>query len=130
MQQPTVVKYCLSKGISITAYTQFGRVSDEDPERIPLKNSTIATIGKKYNKSNAQVIIRWLIQRHVYAIPKTVHPDRMRENLNVFDFELSEEDMETMNNLNMNDRKNDGRFFAQCGLTTKEVWDYEDCERL
>ena len=54
----------------------------------------------------------------------------MRENLNVFDFELSEEDMETMNNLNMNDRKNDGRFFAQCGLTTKEVWDYEDCERL
>lgn len=56
-------------------------------------NTILAGIGKKYNKSTAQVILRWLIQRNVVLIPKTVHKDRMTENFNVFDFELSEEDM-------------------------------------
>lgn len=56
-------------------------------------NPILAGIGKKYNKSTAQVILRWLIQRNVVLIPKTVHKDRMTENFNVFDFELSEEDM-------------------------------------
>lgn len=56
-------------------------------------NPILAGIGKKYNKSTAQVILRWLIQRNVVLIPKTVHKDRMIENFNVFDFELSEEDM-------------------------------------
>ena len=54
-------------------------------------------IGKEYNKSVAQVILRWLIQRGVVAIPKTVNPQRMVENLNVFDFKLSAADMEAIN---------------------------------
>jgi len=60
----------------------------------------LLSIGKKYNKSIAQVIIRWLIQRGVVAIPKSVHKERMDENFNVFDFVLSADDMESIKTLN------------------------------
>lgn len=59
-------------------------------------NSTIAQIGQKYNKSNGQMILRWLIQRGIVAIPKSVHQNRIAENFNVFDFELSNDDMQKM----------------------------------
>ena len=53
----------------------------------------LTEIGKKYGKTAAQVALRWNIQRGVVVIPKTVHIERMRQNLDVFDFSLSEEDM-------------------------------------
>ena len=56
-------------------------------------NPILSEIGKKYNKSVAQVILRWLIQRNVVVIPKSVRKERMIENFNIFDFELSEDDM-------------------------------------
>ena len=57
------------------------------------KNPILSEIGKKYNKSVAQVILRWLIQRNVVVIPKSVRKERMIENFNIFDFELSADDM-------------------------------------
>jgi diketogulonate reductase-like aldo/keto reductase len=59
-------------------------------------NDMLAKIGSKYGKSVAQVILRWLIQRGIVAIPKTVHKARMIENFSVFDFELSKEDMQAI----------------------------------
>ena len=56
-------------------------------------NPILSEIGKKYNKSAAQVILRWLIQRNVVVIPKSVHKERIIENFNIFDFELYEDDM-------------------------------------
>lgn len=56
----------------------------------------IAAIGEKYGKSNGQVILRWLLQRGIVAIPKSVHKARMEENFDVFDFELSKDDMAVM----------------------------------
>jgi len=63
------------------------------------KNELLASIGKKYNKSIAQVILRWLTQRGVVVIPKSVRKERIIENLNIFDFKLSPEDMEAIASL-------------------------------
>lgn len=58
------------------------------------QNEVLVSLAEKYNKSVAQVILRWLTQRGVVAIPKSVHKERIIENFNIFDFELSQEDME------------------------------------
>ena len=65
-------------------------------------NELLVSIGKKYNKSNAQVILRWLIQRGVVAIPKSVRKERMAENFDIFDFELSTKDTEAIRTLDTN----------------------------
>jgi len=62
-------------------------------------NKVLQSIGTKYNKSIAQVVLRWLTQRGVVAIPKSVRKERMAENLNSLDFELSGEDMEAIKTL-------------------------------
>ena len=59
-------------------------------------NEILVSIGNKYEKSVAQVILRWLIQRGVVALAKSVHKERMAENFNIFDFSLSDEDMATI----------------------------------
>ncbi|RZJ91449.1 MAG: aldo/keto reductase [Chryseobacterium sp.] len=63
------------------------------------KNEVLGDIGKKYNKSIAQVVLRWLTQRGIVAIPKSVRKERMQENINIFDFQLSAEEMETIKTL-------------------------------
>ncbi len=62
-------------------------------------NEILLSIGKKYNKSIAQVILRWLTQRGVIAIPKSVRKERMEENFSIFDFRLSEDDMNQIKKL-------------------------------
>lgn len=65
------------------------------------QNEILACIGRKYIKSVAQVILRWLIQRGVVAIPKSVRKERIEENYNIFNFELSTSDMEAISTLDM-----------------------------
>lgn len=62
---------------------------------------TLTEIGRKYGKSAAQVALRWNIQRGVVVIPKTVHEDRMKQNFDVFDFTLSEEDMDKIKTMDI-----------------------------
>ena len=62
-------------------------------------NELLQSIGDRYNKSIAQVVLRWLTQRGVVAIPKSVRKERMVENLNVFNFRLSKEEMEALSTL-------------------------------
>jgi len=62
-------------------------------------NETLKSIGEKYNKSVAQIILRWLMQRDVVALAKSTHIERMEENLDIFDFELSKEDMKEISKL-------------------------------
>lgn len=67
------------------------------------QNETLVEVAKKYNKSVAQVILRWLTQRGVVAIPKSVHKERIIENFNIFDFELEQEDMDKIATLDTKD---------------------------
>ena len=62
-------------------------------------NELLGNIGKKYNKTIAQVVLRWLTQRGIVAIPKSVRKERMEENFNIFDFELNTEDIEKIKTL-------------------------------
>jgi len=69
-----------------------------------LDDPVLVEIAEKYNKSTAQVIIRWDLQTEVITIPKSTKPHRIAENADIFDFELSQEDMEKINDLNQDKR--------------------------
>ena len=68
-----------------------------------LANPVLARIGAQYGKSAAQVALRWLVQRGIVAIPKSTHKERMAENFDIFDFSLSDADMQTIAPLNQKD---------------------------
>ncbi len=78
-------------------------------------NEVLTTIGNKYNKTVAQVTLRWMIQRNIVVIPKSVTPSRMQQNFDVFDFELSQEDMSIIATLDTN---------------TSHFFDHRDPERV
>lgn len=101
-QESDAVDFAKRQDIQVEAWAPFA----EGQHNI-FSNEVIAKIGQKYGKANGQVILRWLLQRGIVVIPKSVHKARMAENLNVFDFELSADDMATMNSLD----KNESQFF-------------------
>ena len=85
-------------GVAIEAWAPFG-----EGKNGMFTNETLVNIGKKYGKSAAQVILRWLIQRGVIIACKSTHIERMKENFDVFDFELSDMDMKNINALDSKD---------------------------
>lgn len=84
-------------GVQMEAWAPFGEGRNN-----MFKNEVLMNIGKKYNKSVAQVILRWLIQRNIIIACKSTHIEKMKENFNVFDFNLSIEDMNEIKNLDSN----------------------------
>jgi 2,5-diketo-D-gluconate reductase A len=94
-QQTETQKFLQENNVQIESWGPFA----EGKNNI-FHNELLLSIGNKYNKSVAQVILRWLTQRGVVAIPKSVHKKRIEENFNIFDFELSNDDMETIKTLN------------------------------
>jgi diketogulonate reductase-like aldo/keto reductase len=89
-QQKEIIDFCHSKGIHIVCYSPFG--SDQGCQEL-MKNSTLLEIGKKYNKSPNQVIVRWNLQNNRSVIPRTHNTQHLKDNLQVFDFELTKEDL-------------------------------------
>ena len=87
-QQVEAQKYMVELGCRIMAWGPLAEGRNNF-----FTNPTLESIGMKYGKSVAQIALRWLIQRGVIIIPKSVHIERMKENLDIFDFSLSEEDM-------------------------------------
>jgi diketogulonate reductase-like aldo/keto reductase len=68
-----------------------------------VKSELLASIGSKYNKTAAQVALRWLTQRGIVAIPKSSHKERMAQNIDIFDFSLSNEEMAQIAKMNQHD---------------------------
>lgn len=87
-QQIEAEAFMQSKGVQIESWAPFAEGKNN-----LFENETLEAIASKYRKSIAQVVLRWLIQRNVVVIPKSTHKERIIENFDVFDFELSEEDM-------------------------------------
>lgn len=111
-QQGAALIYNTKYGVQLEAWAPFA----EGKNGI-FTNETLVEIGNKYNKSVGQVILRWLVQRGIVPLAKTVRKERMQENLNIFDFELSEEDMQTIASLN----KDTSSFFSHCDPATVEM---------
>ncbi len=93
-QQVEAQKFLQENKIQIESWGPFAEGKND-----LFKNELLASIGRKYNKSIAQVVLRWLIQRGVVAIPKSVRKERMKENFNIFDFQLSTEEMHSIQTL-------------------------------
>ena len=89
--------YMNKYGVAHEAWAPFG-----EGKNGLFTNSTLVNIGKKYNKSAAQVALRYLLQSDVIVIPKSVHTERMLQNIDVFDFTLSEEDKKQIEELDTN----------------------------
>ncbi|MCM3453599.1 aldo/keto reductase [Heyndrickxia oleronia] len=97
LTQKEVQTFCQEHGIQLEAWSPL-------MQGLLLNNEVLTEIATKYNKSVAQVILRWDLQSGVVTIPKSTKEHRIIENANVFDFELTKEDMERIDDLNQNHR--------------------------
>jgi len=102
MQETQEVAFADREDIRVEAWAPFAEGKHDI-----FTNPVIGEIAQQYGKSNGQVILRWLLQRGIVVIPKSVHQARMAENLDVFDFTLSDRDMATMATLD----KGESQFF-------------------
>jgi len=90
------VDYCQNNGIQITAYSPLGGLMDKDRAGA---NEVLNEISAKHGRTVSQVMLRWAIQRGCAVIPGTGNPEHMKQNLSIYEFSLSESDMETINQL-------------------------------
>ncbi len=95
--QPELINFCRSNQIQVEAWSPLmqGHIVS-----VP----TIKEMAKKYNKSEAQIVLRWDLQHNIVTIPKSVNPKRIIENIQIFDFELSQEDMDALDALDQEKR--------------------------
>ncbi|WP_024345071.1 aldo/keto reductase [Lacrimispora indolis] len=87
-QQVNAQENMLKRGVQMEAWAPFGEGKSN-----MFKNPVLKEIADKYDKSVAQVILRWLMQRNIVALAKSTHTERIKENFEIFDFQLSDEDM-------------------------------------
>jgi len=95
-QQETARERLKKNGIQMEAWSPLAQGRNDH-----FNNKTLAAIGKRHNKNNAQVSLRWHYQRGIVAIPRSSQQAHMKENLNIFDFELSETEMKTISALDL-----------------------------
>ncbi|KAL4806897.1 NADP-dependent oxidoreductase domain-containing protein [Aspergillus unguis] len=114
LTQPVLVDFAKREGIAVTAYSSFGPLSfvELQSQRAldtpPLfEHEVIKGIAAKYEKTPAQVLLRWATQRGVAVIPKSNDPKRLQQNLDVVGFDLKPEDLEAISGLDRNLRFND-----------------------
>ena len=101
--QKDLVNFCKENAITVTGYSPLAsrdRPWAKAGEPLLLEDEKVIEVGKKHNKSPAQICVRWQIQRGLSCVPKSANKDRLKQNFDVFDFELSEDDMKTIDSFN------------------------------
>lgn len=99
MTQKPLIEFCVKHNISVTAYSPLGGGK-------LLTDKTLIRIGENHKKSAAQVMIKYQIQRGVSVIPRSISKERLKENLNVFDFNLTSDEINEIEKLNLDIRYN------------------------
>ncbi|NEQ54024.1 MAG: aldo/keto reductase [Leptolyngbya sp. SIO3F4] len=130
LQQSTMLDFCQENNIYLTAYSPLGS-SDRpdslkaDDEPVLLENSTIKAIAERCNATPAQVLISWAIHRGTAVIPKSVNPERIRQNLGATEVSLSQTDMDEITALDLNRRYVSGKFWVVEGgpYSLASLWD-------
>lgn len=129
LTQEKLLRYCREEEIAVTAFSPLGALSyvpigmAEKKESV-LEEPIVAAIAERTGKTAAQVVLRWGIQRGTSIVAKTSHKDRLKENLDLFDFELNAEEMQAISALNQNRRFNDpGDFGLEAFHTFCPIYD-------
>ncbi|KAG7454305.1 hypothetical protein MATL_G00258190 [Megalops atlanticus] len=106
--QPKLLEYCRQNDIVIVGYSPLGTSRDSSWVNLKcpplLEDSLLVSIANKYKKTSAQVALRFNVQRGVVVIPKSFSPQRIRQNFQIFDFSLTEDEMKAIERLNKNIR--------------------------
>ena len=97
--QKTLIEYCQNKGIVVEAYTPIARFDDR-LVRLPL----LKRIAQKYNKTIVQIVLRWHIQNGLIPIVRSLNKKRQLENISIFDFKLTADEMDSIDRININAR--------------------------
>lgn len=97
--QDALISYCGKKDIVVTAYSPLGSQEGDKSQR-PVNDKKILEIADAHKKTSAQILIRWLVQRGISAIPKSIFPERIAGNIDVYDFSLTDSDMNEISKLN------------------------------
>lgn len=114
LTQPNLVKVCQDNGITITAYSSFGpssyvemdfKTAKDNP--LLMDNAVVKKAADSHGKTPAQVLLRWATQRNVAVIPKSNNPGRLQQNLDVTQWDLTDQEMSEISALNKNLRFND-----------------------
>jgi D-xylose reductase len=118
LTQEKLLRYCQQEQIAYTAFSPLGAGSyvplgmATDAESV-LNQAVVREIASAHCKTPAQVVLRWGVQRGTAVIPKTSQPQRLLENLDIFDFELTLDDMQSIASLDRNQRFNDPGVFCE-----------------
>ena len=106
MMQKEIFEYCRNNNIVVEAWSPLGSGR-------MLDNEDLKRIADKYKKSVAQICVRWCVQNNVIPLPKSTHLERIKDNIDIYDFIISDEDMEYINNM---------EYFAGSGLTPNKIF--------
>lgn len=99
LNQRKLIAFAAARNITTTCYSPLG-----SGQKLAISDAKVLEIAKRYGKSPAQILLRYSIQNGAMVIPKSTTKSRIEENINVFDFELSDSDMQTMHTLDNNHR--------------------------
>jgi D-xylose reductase len=123
LAQEKLLRFCQEQNIVVTAFSPLGPASYlslgmASPEDSCLEQPVVREAARRHGKTPAQILLRWGVERGTAVIPKTTRPERLRENLDIFDFELSADEMKAIAALDRHRRFNDPGVFGEKAFNT------------